>query len=423
VLLASCFRLPLLASCFWLPASGFRLPLLASCFWLPLPLPLPASASASGFSLLAPGFRFRLPASGFSLLAPGFRFRLRASGFSLLAPGFRLLASVFMRQCYNPRDMRKAGTQRITTGISRAHVDLLLLSVVLIWGMNFAIMKRMYVYFNPYAFTFLRFILGGLVLLMILRLRGLPFRIEMADLPAITGLGLLANTLYQLLFVTGLAQTKAGNAALLGAPAPIFAYLTGVLLKRELNSKRVLAGILLSFSGVTLIVLFGTKEVALGASWRGDLMILASALCWGWYTGAAARLAAKYGAFRLTVWLMLTGTLLMIPIFVRPLLSQKWSAIPLSGWMGFAFSTFLSIVYCYVVWSFALQHVGVSRTAVYSNVTPIVALLGGWLLLGEQPAVAQFAGIALILSGVVLVRTIKPASYLAALYRGRRKLS
>jgi drug/metabolite transporter (DMT)-like permease len=317
--------------------------------------------------------------------------------------------------------MLENGAQRIKKPVLRSRVDLLLFSVVLVWGMNFAIMKRMYVYFNPYGFTLLRFMLGTLVLFLIIKLRRLPLRIQWADLPAIAGLGMLANTLYQMLFVTGLMQTKAGNAALLGAPAPIFAYLTGVILKREIFSNRVLAGILLSFTGVTLIVLFGTKEVSLGANWQGDIMILASAFCWGWYTGAAARLAAKYGAFRLTVWLMLSGTLLMIPVFIRPLLRQQWAAIPPAGWLGFAYCTFLSIVYSYLVWSFALQHVGVSRTAVYSNLTPIIAMLGGWLLLGEQPALAQFAGIALILSGIVIVRTIKPAASLELFYRSRRR--
>ena len=296
---------------------------------------------------------------------------------------------------------------RLQTGGYR--VDLLLLSVTLIWGMNFAVMKGMYTYFDPLAYTFLRFIIAVPTLILILKLRRLPLRIEPADLPAITGLGLLANTIYQMLFVTGLVHTKAGNAALIGAAAPIFAYLTGVLLKREWYSHRVLAGILLSFVGVGTIVLFGAQEVALGANWKGDLLILASALCWGWYTGAAARLVIKYGALRLTVWVMLTGTLLMIPPFMPSLLRQDWRSIPLLGWLGFCYSTFLSIVYSYLIWAFALQHVGVSRTAVYSNLTPMVALFGGWLLLKEQPAIAQFAGVAFILSGIFIVRSKKPA--------------
>ena len=295
----------------------------------------------------------------------------------------------------------------------RYRMDLILISVSLIWGMNFAIMKSVWIYFNPLAFTALRFTLAVATLILILKLRGLSLRIEARDLPAITGLGMLANTIYQVLFVNGLAQTKAGDAALIGSAAPIFAYLTGVFLKREGYSHRVLAGILLSFAGVAMIVLFGANEVALGANWKGDFMVLASALCWGWYTGAAARLAIKYGALLLTVWVMLTGTILMIPPFFPALLKQDWLSIPPIGWLGFCYSAFLSIVYSYFMWSFALEHVGVSRTAVFSNLTPLVAMVGGWLLLGESPALAQFSGIALILGGIFVVRLNKPAIQLA----------
>lgn len=290
-----------------------------------------------------------------------------------------------------------------------SRMDLLLLSVILIWGMNFAVMKSMYAYFDPYAFTSARFVVATATLLFILKFLKLPLSVDLADIPAITGLGMLANTIYQMFFNAGLAHTKAGNAALLGAAAPIFAYLIGILLKRERYRHRVLVGIMLSFAGAGIIVLFGADEIKLGANWRGDLMIIISAFCWGWYTGAAARLAVKYGALRLTAWMMLTGTLLMIPLFLPSVLRQDWLSVPLLGWAGYAYSTFLSIVYSYLIWSFSLGRIGVSSTAVYSNLTPMVALLGGWLILGEKPAVSQFAGIVLILGGVFLVRLKKPA--------------
>ena len=288
---------------------------------------------------------------------------------------------------------------------SKSRIDLLMLSVAVIWGMNFPIMKAAYTYFDPLAFTCLRFIFAVSTLIGILKFRGLSLRIEIADLPSIVGLGILANTLYQILFVSGLAQTKAGNTAL--------AYLSGVWLKTEGYSHRVLSGIMLSFSGVGIIVLFGASEVSLGANWKGDLMILASALSWGWYTGAAARLIIKYGTLRLTLWVMLTGTLLLIPPLIPSMLHQGWGAVPWNGWLAFLYSTFLSIVYSYLVWSYALQHVGVSRTAVFSNLIPIVALMGGWFILGETPAIAQFAGVTLIFSGIFIVRSKKPVASLA----------
>jgi drug/metabolite transporter (DMT)-like permease len=282
--------------------------------------------------------------------------------------------------------------------------DVLLIIVTVVWGMNFAVMKAAYVYFDPLAFTALRFIVAASALLIIFKLRGIPLGVERRDLPALTGLGLLGNTVYQVFFVFGLAETRAGNASLLVSTAPVFAYLTGVALKREAFSRRVLAGILLSMAGVAVVMVFGPAPINLGSGGLGDVLILMSAICWGFYTGAAARLIIKYGALRLTLWALLTGTLAMIPLLAPYLLRQDWSAIPLQGWLGFFYSALLAIVFGYVAWSYALEHLGVSRTAVYSNVTPLIALMGSWMTLGERPVLAQFEGIAMILGGVVLVR-------------------
>ena len=287
-------------------------------------------------------------------------------------------------------------------------IEILMLSVSLIWGMNFSIMKDLYKWFDPLAFVVLRFTVAVTTLYVVLKLRGVSLTVERRDIVPLTGLGFLSNTVYQIVFAIGLANTKAGNAGLLMASPPIFAYLTGLWFKREYFSRRVLTGILLSSAGVAVIVLLGTKEVALGASWKGDACILAAALLWGWYTGSSARLIMKYGALRVTYWLMLTGTLLLLPPLFPALVHQDWQVIPLRGWVSFCYSTFLSIVYCYLVWSYALQHVGISRTAIYSNVTPVIALLGGWILLGERPVMTQMSGIVLILAGVFLVRSRKP---------------
>jgi drug/metabolite transporter (DMT)-like permease len=297
---------------------------------------------------------------------------------------------------------------------SRILVDLLLLSVTVFWGINFPVMKGLYVHFHPLAFAGLRFTLALAILALILWLTGHPLSIERRDLPAITALGIISNTIYQIIFVLGLDYTKAGNAGLIMAATPIFAYITGLVLRRERFSVKVLLGIILSMAGVFAIVAFGGREIEFGSTWKGDLMIVAAAFCWGWYSGSTVRLVAKYGAIRLTFWLMLTGTLFLVPPLVPFMVGQDWAAITAAGWLGFAYSTLFAIVYCYLGWSWAIKHVGAARTAIYANVTPITALVSSWLMLGEELMDAQLLGAALILTGVCIVRTQKTAIPLPA---------
>ncbi len=305
--------------------------------------------------------------------------------------------------------MEITGSQQSSRPQSAWITDLAMVSVVLIWGLNFSIMKGLYEYFHPLAFTFLRFLVAVIALTLVMRALGVSLAVEREDLPALSGLGILSNAIYQLLFVNGLANTTAGNAGLLMASTPVFAYLTGVFLKRERFHKSILGGIVLSMMGVAAIMFFGSRKIEFGTNWKGDALVLASAVLWGYYSAGAARLIMKYGALRVTLWLMLTGTVALLPVLFPWAIRQDWAAVPLRGWLAFLYSTFLSIVYSYVVWSHGIRRIGVSRTVVYSNVTPIVALFGGWFLLGEKAAIGQFAGVVLILTGVFIVRSQKPA--------------
>jgi drug/metabolite transporter (DMT)-like permease len=282
--------------------------------------------------------------------------------------------------------------------------DLVLISISLIWGFNFAIMKVSFAHFNPLTFTVLRFLVAVPVLLLFARAVGVPLKIERADIPVVIGLGLLSNTVYQTLFVFGLDNSRAGNAGLLLATTPVFAYCTAVLLRWERFSGKMAAGIALSVAGAFALVLSAGTFSFGGFGW-GDLLLLSAAMCWGAYTGYAAKWVAKYGALRLTVWVMAAGAAGLLPVFAPLAVRQDWRAIPPYAWGAFLFSAFFAIAYCYIGWSYALKHVGIGRTVAFSNLTPLVALLGGWLMLGERPVVAQIAGAALILTGVLIVRS------------------
>ena len=288
--------------------------------------------------------------------------------------------------------------------------DLLLLTVVAIWGMNFAVMKVAYRSFLPIAFNACRFVIASITIAALMKWSPNPGRFERKDLREILLLGFLINTVYQFLFVLGVDRTKAGNAGLILALVPIFSFLIGVLTKHESFNRRVVIGIFLSFIGVATIVGLGVSGFSLSGTWRGDIMMIAAAFLWGWYTADSLPLLMKYGWLAITGWMMIAGAAVLLPVSVPWLLKQDWSTIESSAWIALAFSSLFSIVYAYCVWAYAIVTIGVTHTSMFSNVTPIAALFGGWLLLGEQPTPAQILGVALVLTGVFLVRSRNPAA-------------
>ena len=287
-------------------------------------------------------------------------------------------------------------------------VDALLLSTVLIWGFNYAIVKMTFRYFHPIAFNAVRFTVSSAAMFLVLKMRGEGLRIASHDIRSILWLGFIANAFYQFLFVLGLARTGAGNGALIMALSPVFAFLIGVAMGRERFSRGVLIGIIISLAGVAAIVAFGSEGISFAGSWRGDLLMMAASICWGWQSAESTRLLGKYGPIRLTVATMIAGTAMMVPMSLPWIIAQPWPSIAPIAWLGLGYSALLSIAYGYFVWAHALNTIGVARTSVFNNLTPIVALLAGWLLLGENPVASQIAGVVLVLVGVFIVRSRKP---------------
>jgi drug/metabolite transporter (DMT)-like permease len=69
------------------------------------------------------------------------------------------------------------------------------------------------------------------------------------------------------------------------------------------------------------------------------------------------------------------------------------------------FSATFAIGLAYLIWYRGVERIGNTRTAIYSNLTPVVALLAGAVLLNERPSALALAGAALTLAGVMIVRT------------------
>jgi drug/metabolite transporter (DMT)-like permease len=287
--------------------------------------------------------------------------------------------------------------------------DLAILVLVLIWGANFSVVKAALREIHPLAFNALRFLLASAILGYFLRRSGRGLSFDRKEIPALFGLGLLGNFVYQLLFIYGVHWTLAGNAALILATVPVFVTLLSTALKHERISRAGWAGVALSLAGVVLVVWGGSRAVAFGSTTlRGDLTMLAAAVAWSAYTVGAAPLVRRHGALRTTAATMWIGTAALTATALPSLLRQDWASVSAGAWAGLVFSGALSIALAYILWYYGVRHLGSSRTAVYSNTVPIVALLVAWLTLGETPTWLQVAGAVAILGGVLLAKLRGP---------------
>ena len=287
--------------------------------------------------------------------------------------------------------------------------DLLLLSTVCIWAVNFIVVKNVISgSLEPIAFTALRFAVASIVLLPLLRgLTPAERAVNGGDRWKIVGLGLIGNTLYQIFFITALANTLPANAALILATPPIFIALIGALFKLERLTWLAWLGIFLSFGGIALVVLGSTPAEPSSSAANpllGDLMALGAAVMWALYTLLAAPVLKRHPPIKLTALTVTAGALPLIAIAAPSLLTTDWASVGLNVWLGVLYCGALAIALGYVIWNRAVQHVGAARTAVYSNLIPVLVALIAWLVRGDPLTVYHGAGAIIILTGITLTR-------------------
>src|SRR5882724_1866372 len=276
--------------------------------------------------------------------------------------------------------------------------------MTLIWGSNFTAIKYSLEDLLPLSFNALRFTLASIVLLIVALLSRDGSKLAPGDGWRLFLLGLLGNTFYQTLFITGMAHTRAGNAALILATTPLFTAMLSRIRKHEYFKASGVAGLLLALAGIVMIVIGGRGEVSIRETVLGDSLLLATTVCWSLYTVGSKQLVHKYGSMKATSVMITSGTPLLLLVCAPSLLRQDWSRVRPIAWAGVAYSGLFAIALAYLIWSYGVRRIGSTRTAIYSNITPIVALLVAWLALGETPTFGQLAGAVVIFAGIYLVR-------------------
>jgi drug/metabolite transporter (DMT)-like permease len=86
------------------------------------------------------------------------------------------------------------------------------------------------------------------------------------------------------------------------------------------------------------------------------------------------------------------------------LMRTNWAAVGTGGWIALLYSSVISMGVAYFFWYRGLRVLGPTRSAVYTNLQPIVALLVAWAFLSETPTIFQGMGAATIIAGVFLTR-------------------
>jgi drug/metabolite transporter (DMT)-like permease len=272
------------------------------------------------------------------------------------------------------------------------------LVTVTLWASAFVGIRSASHHLSPGALALGRLSIASLALglIVLTRREPLPSR---RDLATIALVGVFWFGLYNIALNEAERRVDAGTAAMLVNVGPILIAILAGLVLHEGFPRRLFAGCSVALAGVALIAV-ATSD-GFSASW-GALLCLVAAVFYAVGVVAQKPVLARVSTLEVT-WMACTfGAIVCLPFAGQ--LAREVPEAPAStiGWM--VYLAIAPMALGFLTWGYALSRTTAGRMGSMTYLVPPIAVLLGWLLLGESPPGLALVGGAICLVGVVIAR-------------------
>ncbi|PZU08612.1 DMT family transporter [Sphingomonas sp.] len=293
-------------------------------------------------------------------------------------------------------------------GAERARIYGLLIFVTLLWAGNSIVARAIHTDIPPFTLALFRWT-GALLLLLPFAMRHV--RADRAEIarswPIILLIGAVGVGCFNALLYSGLQYTTATNGLLIQAAIPALVLLLNRLFFGVRARLAEIVGVLMAAAGVLTIIFRADPAALLGLEFgRGDALVLGAVVMWGLYT-AFLRLRPPIHPLSLIATTFLIGVIVMLPFSIwelghRPLRLNEGVLL------GIGYVAIFPSIIAYMLYNQAVAEIGAGAAGQMISLQPLFGALLAALLLSEPLHPYHFAGMALIVGGIVLPIVTRP---------------
>ena len=267
------------------------------------------------------------------------------------------------------------------------------------WGASYTFIKIGVETLPPVTLIAARTLIAGLLLLVVLRMRGVKLPKE----PAMWGRFALQACLNSVVPFTLIAWAErsvdAGLATILNSTSPIFIFLLGLGMGgAEKPTLRRLFGVGAGLAGICLIVGFEALH-GLGHSLLAQLGLVAAAVCYG-CAAMFGRVFKGLDPMVPAAGSLLSGAVMLVPASIA--IDRPWTLAPsAASMMAVLALAVLSTAFAFTLYFRLIRTLGPMSTAAQAYLRVPIGVTIGVVFLGEAPSPTAWLGLACIMAGVV----------------------
>ncbi|WP_426334035.1 DMT family transporter [Paenibacillus silvae] len=294
----------------------------------------------------------------------------------------------------------------MNTSRNRTYAYIASVTYAAIIGLSFLFVKMTVTIAHPIDVLAHRFALSLIVVSIPVLFGWIKINLRMADLWRIIPLGLLSPVLFFAFQAFGLVTSNSSEAGIIQAMVPVFTLVLASVFLRERTSIVQKLSLLLSVAGV--IFIFAMKGGGMSMSnMQGTVLLLFSAISFAGYGVLARPLTRKYKPLELTWVTLMVGCIVFnaaalirhayigsMADYIQPLGDPSYLG-------ALAYLAILSTMVSTLLSSYALTHLEASRVSVFSNLSTLISIAGGALILHEPVQGYHYIGAVLIIAGVL----------------------
>lgn len=296
---------------------------------------------------------------------------------------------------------------------------LALLFTVLIWGLAPVFIRSLSVDLGAADHLVIRYSLVAVLYLAGLAMLG-GWRIERADWPRLLAISLIGMMGYNLGSAFGFERVSAGVGGLIIGTQPLIIALLAAAFAQERLTIAAIIGLGAAFAGTGVLFWSDIADAAANSSLlAGAVLIFLSGFAWAFYVVMAKPLIRKYGSYPVTAISISVASLPMVALLVSDGTAQTIAQMTARHWLEMFYMTVFSTFVSTITWNYGAARVTSATAGATLYFVPVLAVLSGALLLGEDITFNMMAGGGLILIGVAFAQftgALRPLAALACAY-------
>lgn len=281
---------------------------------------------------------------------------------------------------------------------------LLLTLSALFWSGNFVLSRGMHAEIPPVSLAFWRWAIA----LLIIAPFGLRRVYEQRELLKKHGRfmffqGLLGVTGFNTLIYIAMQSTTAINAVLVNSCIPVIIVIISWLIYKERLSIKQSVGVLISLSGVLLIIAKGDVAALQQFSFnQGDLLVLAAAVVWAFYSANLRNYPEGLHPIAYQTGIMMMGLIFLIPCYLFELQTGKHMLLNISTILTVGYVAMFASVLAFICWTRAIREVGANRAGPFIHLMPVFSTILAIIFLDESLLAYHVKGMILVFSGIFI---------------------